>query len=99
MASSVLEGGERGMVAVSGTLDASGRGAGEHGGTIKVLGERVGLSSGATLDASGDAGGGTVLVGGNYQGSGPEQNASATYVNARRADQGRCAELPATAAG
>ncbi len=26
------------MVAVSGTLDASGRGAGEHGGTIKVLG-------------------------------------------------------------
>ena len=60
-----LEGGERGVVAVSGTLDASGRGAGEHGGTIKVLGERVGLFSGATLDASGDTGGGTVLVGGN----------------------------------
>jgi filamentous hemagglutinin family protein len=75
-----LEGGERGVVAVSGTLDVSGRGAGEHGGTIKVLGDKVSLSSGATLDASGDAGGGTVLVGGNYQGSGPEQNASATSV-------------------
>ncbi|HZO01900.1 MAG TPA: filamentous hemagglutinin N-terminal domain-containing protein, partial [Burkholderiales bacterium] len=75
-----LEGGERGVVAVSGTLDASGRAAGEHGGTIKVLGDRVGLSSGAKLDASGDAGGGTVLVGGNYLGGGPEQNASATYV-------------------
>jgi filamentous hemagglutinin family protein len=77
-----LEGGERGVVAVSGTLDASGRGAGERGGTIKVLGDRVSLSSGATLDASGNAGGGTVLVGGNYQGSGPEQNASTTYVAA-----------------
>src|SRR5262249_49132830 len=77
-----LEGGERGVVAVSGTLDASGRGAGEHGGTIKVLGDKISLSAGATLDASGDAGGGTVLVGGNYQGSGSEQKASATYVAA-----------------
>ncbi|MBV9190563.1 MAG: filamentous hemagglutinin N-terminal domain-containing protein, partial [Betaproteobacteria bacterium] len=75
-----LEGGERGVVADSGTLDASGRGAGEHGGTVKVLGDKVSVSSGATIDASGDLGGGTVLVGGNFHGSGPEQNAYSTLV-------------------
>ena len=32
------------------------------------------------LDASGDAGGGTVLVGGAWQGNGPERNASRTIV-------------------
>ena len=50
------------------------------GGTIKVLGERVGLTGNARLDASGGAGGGTILVGGNWQGKGPEANASATHV-------------------
>ena len=75
-----LEGGERGVVAVSGTLDVSGPGAGETGGTVKVLGDKVGLFGGARINASGDAGGGTVLVGGNYQGKGPEQNASAAFV-------------------
>ncbi len=75
-----LEGGASGVVAVSGTLDASGRGAGETGGTVKVLGDKVGLFDGARIDASGDAGGGTVLVGGNWQGSGAEQRASASFV-------------------
>ena len=36
--------------------------------------------SGTQIDASGDSGGGTVLVGGNFHGSGPEQNASVTSV-------------------
>jgi filamentous hemagglutinin family protein len=75
-----LEGGDSGVVAVSGTLDASGRQAGETGGTVKVLGDKVGLFDGARIDASGDAGGGTVLVGGNWQGSGAEQRASASFV-------------------
>jgi filamentous hemagglutinin family protein len=77
-----LEGGESGVVAVSGTLDASGYGAGQTGGTVKVLGEKVGLFAGTRIDASGDAGGGTVLVGGNWQGSGSEQRASATFIDA-----------------
>lgn len=77
-----LEGGDTGIVAVSGTLDASGTGAGQTGGTVHVLGDKVGLFAGARLDASGDAGGGTVLVGGNWQGSGSEQRASATFVDA-----------------
>ena len=51
------------------------------GGEIHILGERVGLAGGAKVDASGQAGGGTVLIGGDYQGRNPVlQNASRTYV-------------------
>jgi filamentous hemagglutinin family protein len=42
-------------------------GAGK-GGEVHVLGERVALAGDARIDASGAAGGGTVLVGGDYQG-------------------------------
>ncbi|MGQ0570846.1 MAG: beta strand repeat-containing protein, partial [Armatimonadota bacterium] len=78
----VLDGGTAGVVSVSGTLQAAGVDAGITGGTVKVLGKYVGLFDNATINASGDAGGGTVLVGGNYQGSGPEKNASATFMGA-----------------
>ncbi|MGI9333389.1 MAG: filamentous hemagglutinin N-terminal domain-containing protein, partial [Gammaproteobacteria bacterium] len=78
----VLSGGEEGVVAVSGTLDATGTGAGESGGTVKVLGEKIGLAPGARIDASGDAGGGRVLVGGALRGEGPEPNAE--FVHATR---------------
>ena len=73
-----LSGGSSGMVIVGGRLDASGvKGA---GGTIEVLGDRVGLVGTAHLDASGATEGGTVLVGGNRHGEGIEQNATDTYV-------------------
>jgi filamentous hemagglutinin family protein len=77
-----LSGGDEGIVGVSGTLDASGLEAGQVGGTVKLLGEKVGLFDGARVDASGSAGGGAVLVGGNFQGKGPEPNANRTYVDA-----------------
>jgi filamentous hemagglutinin family protein len=57
-------------VLVSGVLDASGKNAGETGGTIEVLGDNVGILNGSLLDASGDAGGGTIRVGGDYHGAG-----------------------------
>ncbi len=75
----VLSGGASGMVMVGGQLDASG-GTGASGGTIKVLGDRVGLVGQAHLDASGESGGGTILVGGNRHGEGPETNATNTFV-------------------
>ncbi|MCX7780347.1 MAG: filamentous hemagglutinin N-terminal domain-containing protein [Negativicutes bacterium] len=75
-----LEGGPQGVVSVSGTLDASGKNGGGSGGTVKVLGDKVMLAGSAMLDASGDKAGGTVLVGGNWQGKGPEQNALRTLV-------------------
>ncbi|MEE8187739.1 MAG: filamentous hemagglutinin N-terminal domain-containing protein, partial [Kiloniellales bacterium] len=69
-----------GIVDVSGSISAQGDDAGETGGTVKVLGERVGLFGGARIDASGDAGGGEVLIGGNFQGNGPERNARQTLI-------------------
>jgi len=75
-----LEGGRTGIVSVSGTLDASDRAAGGLGGNISVLGDKVGIFGG-NLDASGDSGGGKVLVGGNWQGQGPERTATATYLS------------------
>ncbi|MHB8167982.1 MAG: two-partner secretion domain-containing protein, partial [Sulfuricella sp.] len=70
---------ETGTTLVSGTIAA--KGAAGKGGTIQLLGKRVGLT-GASVGASGTAGGGTVLIGGDYQGKNPfVQNASATYVS------------------
>ena len=37
----ILDGGDTGAVTVSGSLDASGKGTGETGGTVKVLGDQV----------------------------------------------------------
>lgn len=71
--------GPGGATIVSGALDASSRKAGEKGGTVKVLGDKVALA-GATVDASGPAGGGTVLVGGDFQGKGGVPTASRTVV-------------------
>ncbi|MCW5636514.1 MAG: filamentous hemagglutinin N-terminal domain-containing protein [Rubrivivax sp.] len=70
-----------GTAEVSGSLSAQG-GAGQAGGRIEVLGERVHLGSSAALDASGGAGGGTIHVGGAWQGSGSGPRASATTVDA-----------------
>ena len=77
----VLHGGDYGVVAAAGTMDASGAQAGQRGGTVKVLGDKVGLFDGAGIDVSGDAGGGTALVGGNFQGKGSEPNAKRTYID------------------
>jgi len=76
----VLSGGDSGIVEVAGDIDVSGREQGQSGGTVKVLGDKVGLFDGAHIDASGDAGGGEVLIGGNLKGEGPEPNAKHTYV-------------------
>ncbi len=76
----IIDAGANGAAAVSGTLDASGRQAGETGGTVKILGSSVALTPGASIDASGDAGGGTVLIGGNAHGAGPAPNAQSASV-------------------
>jgi hypothetical protein len=76
----VFYGTSDGVVNVTGTVDVSGRSTGQTGGVIKVLGEKVALTGKANLDASGDTGGGTVLVGGDYQGQGDTPTASRTLV-------------------
>jgi filamentous hemagglutinin family protein len=67
---------DTGSTVVAGGVDASG----QTGGTVQVLGNKVGLF-GATINASGTSGGGTVLIGGDEQGKGTVPNASRTYVS------------------
>jgi len=69
-----------GVTQVSGRLDASAADSAGVGGTVQVLGSKVGLFDGAQIDVRGTAGGGTALIGGNARGEGPEPNATATYV-------------------
>ena len=70
---------EAGTVWHSGIIEA--RGEADNGGHIEVLGERVALLDNASVDASGETGGGEILIGGDYQGKNPGvKNASQTYV-------------------
>ncbi len=79
-------GGEITAQAQSGTILADGRvearGDSGAGGTVRLLGKQAGLVGAAQVDASGATGGGTVLVGGDYQGRNPDvHNAQRTYVS------------------
>ncbi len=75
----LLAEGRRTIAVSTGIIDVTGNLIGQHGGVVQVLGDYVGVQGG-TIDASGNAGGGTVLIGGDYQGKGSVPNASRTYV-------------------
>lgn len=87
-----LAGGENGRVEIAGVLDASDRSEGGVGGAIDVTGETIVLrgdvrddaghvlATGARLDASGDAGGGSIRVGGDELGKGDLQRARGVVV-------------------
>ncbi|MDB5806396.1 MAG: hypothetical protein JWN73_3718, partial [Betaproteobacteria bacterium] len=52
------------------------------GGTVEVMGETVNLTGTASVDASGELGGGTILIGGDLHGANAAvQNALHTYVD------------------
>lgn len=67
-------------VRVSGTVAANGSRRGEKGGNITITGDRVALEDYANVDASGQTGGGTVKIGGDYQGTGDTLTANKTYI-------------------
>lgn len=76
--------GNDGVTQVSGGMDVSGLRSGETGGTIHITGHKVGVLAGAHLNASGKAGGGTILIGGDYQGKGvipKADQAELTYID------------------
>jgi filamentous hemagglutinin family protein len=77
----ILSGGDTGTVSVSGKLDISGTDKGETSGTVQVLGSKVGLFDQAEILASGDVGGGIVLIGGDYKGQGAVPNAQMAYFS------------------
>ena len=71
--------GASGFALLSGTIEAKG---GDHGGTIAVTAPNV-TSLGGRFDASGEAGGGTILLGGDWQGGGSLPHAQSVYVDER----------------
>ncbi|MBF0163173.1 MAG: filamentous hemagglutinin N-terminal domain-containing protein [Magnetococcales bacterium] len=70
-----------GVATVSGTVDVSGKGSGERGGKVDIEGDRVRLTGSASIDVSGDHGGGEVRIGGGFQGKDQGlRNASQTVI-------------------
>ncbi|RZL01122.1 MAG: filamentous hemagglutinin N-terminal domain-containing protein [Rubrivivax sp.] len=76
----VINGGDSGVTSVTGAVDVSGLEAGQKGGSVSILGDKVGLFGPASIDASGAAGGGDVKVGGDFRGQGTARRASQTLV-------------------
>ena len=76
-----LNAGASGTLLDSGTIDVSNSASGGVGGSVQLLGNRVGLLDQALVDASGTAGGGTVLIGGGLHGANAEVlDAAYTYI-------------------
>ena len=75
-----LEGGEQGLVHLSGELDASDRSKRGHGGEIDVTGKIIALVD-AKLAASGTRGGGEIQIGGEQEGSGELQRARSVVID------------------
>ncbi|MBI5345766.1 MAG: filamentous hemagglutinin N-terminal domain-containing protein [Chlamydiae bacterium] len=70
---------ENGRTVTQGTITA--KNDDNTGGEIHILGKEVGVFDNAIVDASGDVGGGEVLIGGDYQGNNPDIiNAKGTYI-------------------
>ena len=61
----VADAGSTGDVTVTGRVDASNNKAGGVGGTVVLSGDRVGVLGNASVDVSGDAAGGKVIMGGD----------------------------------
>jgi filamentous hemagglutinin family protein len=74
-----IEGQGRGEVWVKGTVDATNSNG--RGGDITITGEKVGLAS-ATIDASGEYGGGTIKIGGDAGGLGDTRRADYVFMDA-----------------
>ena len=66
---------------VSGEISATGSAG--SGGSVQLLGDKVGVTGEAVVDASGSTGGGSILVGGDYQGKNPDvRNAAVSHFGA-----------------
>jgi|GEM_PF-2679709 len=71
-----VEGGDQSTLHVSGAIDVHG----EQGGTVRILGDAITLQT-LDIDATGQIAGGTVLVGGDYQGGGDLRKAQLTWAD------------------
>lgn len=74
----LLEGGDKGQVEVSGTLDASGTEDGQSAGNIKVIGEKTIVHDGTNLLARGNVDGGKIETSGDVLNLGDNLNIDAS---------------------
>ena len=79
----LLDGGESGQVEVSGTLDASGKEAGQSAGSIKVIGQKTVVNDGTNLLARGAIDGGKIETSGDVLNLGDNLNIDAKGVNGK----------------
>lgn len=79
----LLEGGDKGQVEVSGTLNASGTEAGQSAGNIKVIGEKTIVHDGTNLLAKGNVDGGKIETSGDVLNLGDNLNIDAKGVNGK----------------
>lgn len=75
----ILDGGEQGTVEVGGSLDASGTGDGETGGTIKVTGQYTNVTG--SLNAQGNTAGGYIETSGDVLSFGDDFTVDASALN------------------
>ncbi|MGI9318045.1 MAG: hypothetical protein ACR2QW_12005, partial [bacterium] len=76
----LIDAGDTGTLMVVANLDASNLDSGETGGDITLLGENVGIIEEAEVNASGDDGGGTILIGGEQRGGGETPTSEFLYL-------------------
>ena len=79
----LLEGGDKGQVEVSGTLDASGTEEGQSAGNIKVIGEKIIVHDGTNLLARGNVDGGKIETSGDVLNLGDNLNIDAKGVSGK----------------
>ncbi|HJQ79843.1 MAG TPA: hypothetical protein VJ828_07800, partial [Lacipirellulaceae bacterium] len=78
-----LDSGDGGVTVVRGLVDVSSSDVSRPAGSVYVLGSYVGLFDNAQVYAAAALGGGTVLIGGDYQGKNAAiRNAERTYIGA-----------------
>ena len=79
----LLDGGDKGQVEVSGTLDASGTEEGQSAGNIKVIGEKTIVHDGTNLLAKGNVDGGKIETSGDVLNLGDNLNIDAKGVSGK----------------
>jgi len=76
----VVDANTNGSVSVNANVDTTNTVTGEIGGDVFVTGEEVTLTNNASINTSGESGGGRVLIGGGFQGDGEIASSTQTVI-------------------
>lgn len=73
--------GDNSRLTVTGKMDASGYTVNQKGGAVTATAKHITLKSTSAIDVSGDTGGGSIKIGGDYKGQGPLVNAQTVTMD------------------